>query len=137
MFLVKALCSINIFCIELSQFCCMDVLQNIAASAQVKELKKSPYYTKSQTNFERKTQKSLKARRVYILFFDFIFKCLPQVSQARVLILNVGIIVSEGWGDKSTKTGVLIKRDKQCERGMHAEMQEMLALGAGEHALLK
>lgn len=52
-------------------------------------------------------------------------------------ILNVGIIVSEGWGDKSTKTGVLIKRDKQCERGMHAEMQEMLALGAGEHALLK
>lgn len=49
-------------------------------------------------------------------------------------LLNAGIIASEGWGDKSTETGVLIKRDKQCERGMHAEM---LALGAGEHALLK
>lgn len=103
--------------------CCIDVLQNIAAFAQVR--KKSLYHKKPRQTLKGKHKNpKLKARRVYILFFDFVFKCLPQASQARASILNVGIIASEGWRDKSTETGALIKRDKQCERGIHAEMQE-------------
>lgn len=72
MFLVKALCSMNIFCIELSQFCCMDILQNIAASAQAK--KKNHFIIRNlrQTLKGKHKNPKLKTRRAYIFFFDFV-----------------------------------------------------------------